>query len=289
MNSKMSIYVERASVQEVTLNLTPQERALVRLTWNEMLSLSDDSVVDRTQYKTQFCNQLYKNLLGLQPDLELVFPSIKHLANAFAGVVHLALLNLENMSAMDDYLDSLGKRHLRILGVEPEQYDMMGVALMRTFADRFGNKFTVEIEDVWIKVYAYLANTMLQNGNEDVMILTEEYLNGEDDFAVFEALLSISLYNNNTMDTISVTLSSISGDTGSVKSAKGLLKMRARERLALRKLSYKNLREADMVKLPSSRSRLSTRKEESEVKKRFGGLRSAIGLEKRDKRLSTVY
>ncbi|CAH2355677.1 uncharacterized globin-like protein [[Candida] railenensis] len=111
-----------------------------------------------------FCRQLYGNLLQMEPKLEKMFPSVRHQAVAFAGVMSLAISQLENISNIDDYLTKLGKRHARILCIEAPQFELMGEALIQTFHERFGQRFNQDLEILWIKLYMYLANSMIQFG-----------------------------------------------------------------------------------------------------------------------------
>lgn len=181
----------------VTLNLSAREISLLRYTWNRML-------IEEPVYEQQlllpipgsmwasakdkplplprqslgalltFCTQLYLNLLTMDPDLEEAFPSLRHQAVSMAGVMSFAINSLENLASLDDYLIELGKRHLRILGIEPFQFEMMGEALIQTFVERFGTRFTHELEILWIKFYLYLANSLIQFGLDPVLRLSTQ-------------------------------------------------------------------------------------------------------------------
>lgn len=176
----------------IALDLSPKEIALVRYTWNRML-VEDDPPVSSpqgtpgampglpkkkvalsqlaVQALSMFCTQLYLNLLAMDPKLEEAFPLIRHQALSMAGVMSLAVASLENLLSLDSYMEQLGKRHLRILGVDPPQFEMMGEALIQTFVQRFGSKFTQELQMLWIKFYMYLANTLLMFGIDPVLRL----------------------------------------------------------------------------------------------------------------------
>lgn len=184
---------------KVTLNFSKNDIELIRYTWNQMLL--EEAVVEKKSALPQmpgmfpipvdshgnrqnshkalnfikqsstsniasslFCRQMYSNLLLMEPSLEKMFPSIKHQAAAFAGVMSLAMSQLENISNMDDYLMKLGKRHSRILCIEKPAFEIFGEALIQTFHERFGLRFNQELEILWIKLYMYIANTMLQFG-----------------------------------------------------------------------------------------------------------------------------
>lgn len=111
-----------------------------------------------------FCSQFYANLLSMDSELERMFPSTKHQAVAFAGVINTAIKNLENLQTLETFLQGLGKRHARILGIEPPHFELMGVAFLKTLQDRFGVHCTIELEEVWSRLYSYLANSILQFG-----------------------------------------------------------------------------------------------------------------------------
>lgn len=178
----------------VQLELSPKEISLLRYTWNRMLaeepandlklalampgamwSISRDKPLPAVSSRqshgalSTFCTQLYLNLLTMDPDLEKAFPSLRHQAVSMAGVMLLAINSLENLASLDDYLIELGKRHSRILGIEPSQFEMMGEALIQTFVERFGTRFTHELEILWIKFYLYLSNSIIQFGLDPVL------------------------------------------------------------------------------------------------------------------------
>lgn len=190
------------SQYKVGLNLAKKDIEMIRYTWNIMLldeevvttklslpipggfhvphALKEKSMsyINKTSASTVasslFCRQFYSNLLSKEPTLEQMFPSIRHQAVAFAGVMSFAISQLENLSVLDDYLTTLGKRHSRILGIEPCQFELMGEALIDTFHERFGTKFTKDLEILWIKLYMYLSNSLLQFGIDPVLRLDDE-------------------------------------------------------------------------------------------------------------------
>lgn len=204
---------------KIELNLSKKEIELIRFTWYKMLldepvevpepnlpipggfrfaaknSLSaqaqqqqniETPKVTNNITSSLFCRQLYGNLLGMDPKLEKLFPSIKHQAVAFAGVMSFAISQLENLSALNDYLENLGKRHSRILGIEPSMFELMGEALIQTFHERFGNRFNQELEVLWIKLYLFLANSLLQFGIDPVLKLNKGENTKNDDSSLFK-------------------------------------------------------------------------------------------------------
>lgn len=116
-----------------------------------------------------FCSQFYANLLSMDPELERMFPSIRHQAVSFAGVLSMAIKNLDNLQLLESYLVDLGKRHARILDIEPPHFELMGAAFQKTLQDRFHVRGTLELEQVWSRLYSYLANSILQFGIDPVL------------------------------------------------------------------------------------------------------------------------
>lgn len=192
------------SKYRVTLDLSHKEISLLRYTWNRMLV--EEPVEEETKLllpfpglaaintwaqikdkplpsvastrqallaSSTFCLQIYLNLLAMDPTLELAFPSLRHQAVLMAGVMSFAINSLENLSHLDAYLGELGKRHSRIFGIEPAQFELMGEAVVQTFCERFGTRFTHDLETLWIKFYLYLANSLLQFGLDPVLRLED--------------------------------------------------------------------------------------------------------------------
>lgn len=202
-----SYYVEQNQEQyQVKLTLDQRQIELLRYTWNQML-LEESSNSDnmpgaftnnpstspfkktpksKTNTKIEssiiasslFCRQFYFNLLSKDSELEKMFPSIKHQAVSFAGILTFTISQLENLSNLSEYLSKLGKLHARILNIEAPQFQLMGEALIQTFQERFGKKFNKELENLWIKLYLYLANTLLQYGIDPVLKLSRYESNG---------------------------------------------------------------------------------------------------------------
>ncbi|AET40853.1 uncharacterized protein Ecym_6484 [Eremothecium cymbalariae DBVPG len=130
---------------------------------------STESFTSNNMASSLFCAQFYANLLDMDPELDKMYPSIKHQAVAYAGVLTTAISHLENLSLMDAYLNDLGKRHARILGIEPPHFELMGVAFLKTIQDRFGIHCTIELVETWSRLYSYLANSILQFGIDPIL------------------------------------------------------------------------------------------------------------------------
>ncbi|RKP32125.1 globin-like protein [Metschnikowia bicuspidata] len=217
--TSMGLMLSMQSQYRVNISLLRQEISLLRYMWNKMLveelledprgagaalappgslwNIVKNKPITYTQRSikasSMFCLQLYLNLLSRAPELDVAFPSLRHQAVSLAGTITFAINSLENLSSLDEYLSELAKRHLRILGTEPAQFELMGEAFIHTFQERFGKRFTPELEILWIKFYLYLANTLLQFGMDPVLKLESDNLSPleleliattDDDFSV---------------------------------------------------------------------------------------------------------
>ncbi|KAG7810817.1 hypothetical protein KL921_002445 [Ogataea angusta] len=207
--------VVNQSRMKISLTLTPKEIDLLKSSWSKVISSSSTgsdtprvntpsipsatgSLRGTPQKQSRsinigttnsgssfasslFCIQLYENFITRDPMIEKLIPSIKHQASAFAGVINVAMSTLDDLSRMNESLESLGRLHSRILGIEPEYFQTMGEVLIKTFRDRFSNDmddgFSLETEEAWIKLYCFLANSIIQGGIDPV--ITYETSKGE--------------------------------------------------------------------------------------------------------------
>ncbi|KAF6007673.1 hypothetical protein HII13_004344 [Brettanomyces bruxellensis] len=155
------------------LQLTREEIDLLRWSWR-LVTVDDDSTslggntfnaADFSSYL--FCIQFYNNFISMDEKVVEMIPSIRHQASSFADVLNQAIGTLEDLSKMQELLTNLGKLHARILGIERSYFKTMGEALIKTFRDWFGNNetfFPLILEEAWIKLYCFLANSIIQGG-----------------------------------------------------------------------------------------------------------------------------
>lgn len=171
---------------KIDLTLTAEEIDLLRWSWESVTSneakpreasYSQTASVRSSRASVSFnaadfssflfCIQFYNNLMSMDDTIEEMIPSIRHQASAFAGIINYAIESLEDLTKMKDTLLNLGKLHSRILGIDAPYFRTMGSALMMTFRDWFGNDekaFPLEMEEAWIKLYCFLANSIIQGG-----------------------------------------------------------------------------------------------------------------------------
>jgi hemoglobin-like flavoprotein len=169
-------YLHPRDCPDLDISFSAQEITLLRQVWRGMRQ--DPVLHDRSGFHSNasafFCQQFYDNLLAEHPELRTTFPAIKSQASAMAGILSLVISQLENLSRVDDILVSLGKRHARIIGADVVHFEMVGQALLKTLQDRCRQEFTFDVENSWIKLYSYIANVMLQAGEDSPLPVLEE-------------------------------------------------------------------------------------------------------------------
>ncbi|CAI5757605.1 unnamed protein product [Candida verbasci] len=223
-----SYVVDKTNQFKIELNLKQSEIDLIRYTWNKMLleeNQSNNNLPGSYNIKKKpinsttssiatslFCRQFYANLLSKDSNLEKLFPSIKHQAVSFAGVLNLTISQLENLSVLDEYFEKLGKRHSRILNIEPVNFELMGEALIQTFHERFGSiRFNQQLELLWIKLYLYMSNTILQFGIDPSLKLQRiESNNSSFQIDKNSSIFTFDNINNNQPQMINHTISNTS-------------------------------------------------------------------------------
>ena len=114
----------------------------------------------------RFVNHFYATLFLESPDLRSLFPAAMdaqrdRLFRALLGAVR----NLGAVESFAPVLAQLGRDH-RKFGVRNADYDAFGRALI-TALERYSEDVWVpELEDAWVRAYAYVANAMIAGANE---------------------------------------------------------------------------------------------------------------------------
>lgn len=196
-----------SDLSSISVSFTPGEIRALRGSWSSMKE--DPSALEKSSVQGTasafFCQQFYDNLLGEFPELMVLFPSLKAQASAMAGILSLVISQLESLNRVADILSSLGKRHSRIIGVEVVHYELVGNALLKTLQDRCDEDFTLELENAWIKLYSYIANLMLQAGEDPPLAVAQQQASFPD--------LTATVSGSSSVDNSSISGSSYSNST----------------------------------------------------------------------------
>lgn len=125
----------------------------------------------------QLWRQAYETLIALYPEMEPSLPTIRHQTVAFAGVMYMVVMNLEDLTRMDEFLFNLGRKHGRVFGIGGRYFKAMGNALIQTFENKYPLQFPPHISQLWERVYCYIVNVMISATEEiPVMVLNEEQM-----------------------------------------------------------------------------------------------------------------
>ncbi|KAK9463896.1 globin-like protein [Lipomyces oligophaga] len=150
---------QRANEKPVRdITFSAEQKRAVRETYSLICGTEESANV--------FYSQFYQNLFGRDPELEYMFPDMHRQAAAISGIFGSALKMLNDIHVLDDKLEQLGHRHAYLMGIEPDNYSLVGEVLVDTLRDRLGDRFTDAAESAWTTIYQYLAGKMVEAGEE---------------------------------------------------------------------------------------------------------------------------
>ena len=114
----------------------------------------------------EFVNSFYENLFTAHPEAKPLFETTnmaeqkKKLLNSLVLVVE----NLRMPDVLDKALRGLGARHVKY-GALPEHYPLVGSALLTTFEQYLGDKWTLEVKQAWVDAYGAISEIMLDGAD----------------------------------------------------------------------------------------------------------------------------
>ncbi|MCZ7556266.1 MAG: globin domain-containing protein [Bacteroidia bacterium] len=107
----------------------------------------------------------YNNLFTLDPSLRPLFSGdLNEQGRKLMSALTLVVKGLNDRHQILPALHSLGQRHVRY-GVTPEQYATVGLALLLTLEQGFGDEFTPELREAWTAAYEMIASAMIRGGD----------------------------------------------------------------------------------------------------------------------------
>ncbi len=112
-------------------------------------------------YAGEVATDFYQILFEKYPAAKPLFKSVnmkKQKKALMASLVHTVEF-LDESEHLVDYLKKMGARHINY-GAQNEHYEMVGDALLTVFEKYFGDHWTDELKEEWVKVYTFMANTM---------------------------------------------------------------------------------------------------------------------------------
>lgn len=129
--------------------MTPEQIALVKTTWAELVPIKDKAA-----------ELFYARLFELDPAVKPLFKTDtvaqgKKLMMAINTVVN----SLERIETLVPVIQDMGRRHAGY-GVKAQHYDTVGAALLWTLDAGLGPAFTPEVKAAWTDAYTLLATVM---------------------------------------------------------------------------------------------------------------------------------
>lgn len=130
---------------------TEREVELVRASWGPVAEDPDGAA-----------ELFYGRLFEAAPDVKPLFSGdMQEQGRKLMQMVGVAVNNMDRIEAIIPALQTLGKKHSREYGAEPEHYPVVGEILLGTLATALGDAFDDETRAAWTKTYGALASVMV--------------------------------------------------------------------------------------------------------------------------------
>ena len=113
-----------------------------------------------------FVASFYENLFTANPEAKPLFASTDMAEQKKKLLASLVLVveNLRMPDVLENSLRGLGARHVKY-GALPEHYPLVGNALLTTFEQYSGDKWTPEVKQAWIDAYGAITEIMLDGAD----------------------------------------------------------------------------------------------------------------------------
>lgn len=148
-----------------TLNLSDSELIKVRSSWA--------AIIAKNHYEDgNFVSDVFVKLLEANPELKSVFADKvvyeeqKELLNE---LLKFTMTFLHDEMVLNECMEEFIKENPNLVKVGVNYLEPMGAVIIKTLRDSLGgDRFNVVLETLWIKVYIYIANYILQNDTSEV-------------------------------------------------------------------------------------------------------------------------
>ena len=114
----------------------------------------------------EFAASFYNNLFTAYPEAKPLFANtdLKEQQKKLIASLVLVVENLRNPEALSGALKGLGARHVKY-GALPEHYPLVGNALLTTFEQYLGTRWTEDVKQAWVDAYGAITNIMLDGAD----------------------------------------------------------------------------------------------------------------------------
>ena len=130
--------------------MIPFQKNLVKSTWKMMAPMADE-----------VARRFYERLFEIDTSAQALFKSsdLPEQRRKLVQALSLVVQGIDDLSTLAPVVADLGRRHAK-LGVTESQYESVGVALLWTFEQSLGSRWTTEASRAWASAYAVLAGVM---------------------------------------------------------------------------------------------------------------------------------
>ena len=115
-----------------------------------------------------FVVSFYDNLFTAYPEAKPLFANtnMEEQKKKLLSSLVLVVNSLRQPDVLSSALKGLGARHIKY-GVLPEHYPLVGNALLGTFEQYLGEKWTSSVKQSWVDAYNAITELMLDGANYD--------------------------------------------------------------------------------------------------------------------------
>lgn len=129
--------------------MTPEQKNLVQSSFAQVMEIADTAA-----------ELFYNRLFELNPNLRRLFTTdLREQGRKLMQMLRAAIGLLEDLDNLVPALRFLGSKHATY-GVQDEDYETVGAALIWTLERGLGHAFTPTLKAAWIAVYRLLAGAM---------------------------------------------------------------------------------------------------------------------------------
>lgn len=140
---------DTAHTPETTDRPTPRQIALVQKSWRQVLPIQELAA-----------ELFYRRLFELDPYLVRLFRGdMRRQGRMLMSMLTTVVTRLHCLAEISPAVEELGRAHVGY-GVQPEDYDTVGRALLDTLRAGLGETFDAETEQAWGATYRTLGRIM---------------------------------------------------------------------------------------------------------------------------------
>ncbi|CUM53388.1 unnamed protein product [Debaryomyces tyrocola] len=141
------------------LNLSGEDIQKLTTCWSSLQA-------NNKYHKDDFITRLFSNLVAANPKLRKVFHSesiITEQSTLFGDLLSFTMLYLDDEYTLNQCMNAFLRENPKFVEVGSEYLEPMGSALIVTFRQWLGQgTFNDQIQSLWVQVYLYIANCILQ-------------------------------------------------------------------------------------------------------------------------------